>query len=61
MNWSAHAWPPSKSRREIIADPNACYDGAQVTEKTLLHGNNAGLGETRFEAWLIQQATARAG
>ena len=23
--------------------------------------HNAGLGETRFEAWLIQQATARAG
>ena len=49
-----------KDPREVIADPNARYDGAKVTEKTLLPGNNARLGETRFEAWLTQQETARA-
>src|SRR5437899_4285632 len=50
-----------KDPREVIADPNARYSGAEVSEKTLLPGNNARLGETRFEAWLTQSAgTARA-
>jgi uncharacterized protein YbjT (DUF2867 family) len=49
-----------KDPREVIADPNARYDRAKVTEKTLLPGNNARLGETRYEAWLTQQETARA-
>ena len=42
--------------REVIADPNARYDGAKVGQKTLLPGNNARLGETRFETWLAQPA-----
>jgi uncharacterized protein YbjT (DUF2867 family) len=42
--------------REVIADPNARYGGAKVSEKTLLPGNNARLGETRFETWLTQSA-----
>jgi uncharacterized protein YbjT (DUF2867 family) len=41
--------------REVIADPNARYSGAKISEKTLLPGNNARLGETRFETWLFQQ------
>ena len=45
-----------KDPREVIADPNALYSGAKVSEKTLVPGNNAGLGETRFEAWLTQPA-----
>jgi uncharacterized protein YbjT (DUF2867 family) len=45
-----------KDPREVIADPNARYDGAKVSEKTLLPGNDARLGETRFEAWLTQPA-----
>ena len=45
-----------KDPREVIADPNAGYDGAKVSEKTLLPGNNARLGETRFETWLTQAA-----
>jgi len=45
-----------KDSREVIADPNARYDGAKISEKTLLPGNNARLGETRFEAWLTQPA-----
>jgi uncharacterized protein YbjT (DUF2867 family) len=40
--------------REVIADPNARYAGAKLSEKTLLPGNNARLGETRFETWLTQ-------
>ena len=43
-------------RREVIADPNARYSGAKISEKTLLPGSNARLGETRFETWLTQPA-----
>src|SRR5436309_8763605 len=45
-----------KDPREVIADPNARYSGAKLSEKTLLPGNNARLGETRFETWLTQPA-----
>jgi uncharacterized protein YbjT (DUF2867 family) len=40
--------------REVIADPNARYAGAKLSEKTLVPGSNARLGETRFESWLTQ-------
>lgn len=42
--------------REVIADPDALYSGARLSEKTLVPGNNARLGETRFETWLGQPA-----
>ena len=45
-----------KDPREVIADPNARYSGAKVSERTLVPGNNARLGETRFETWLTQSA-----
>ena len=45
-----------KDPREVVADPNATYDGAKVTEKTLVPANNARLGKTRFETWLTQPA-----
>jgi uncharacterized protein YbjT (DUF2867 family) len=45
-----------KDPREVVADPNARYGGARVSERTLLPGNNARLGETRFETWLTQPA-----
>ncbi len=45
-----------KDPREVIADPNARYAGAKLGEKTLVPGNNARLGETRFETWLTQAA-----
>jgi uncharacterized protein YbjT (DUF2867 family) len=47
-----------KDPREVIADPNARYSGAKVTERTLVPGNNARLGQTRFETWLNQSAPA---
>lgn len=46
--------------REVITDPEALYSGAKINEKTLVPGNNARLGETRFETWLAQSAAARA-
>jgi uncharacterized protein YbjT (DUF2867 family) len=45
-----------KDLREVIADPNALYSGAKLTERTLVPGNNARLGEMRFETWLSQSA-----
>jgi len=46
-----------KDSREVIADPNARYSGAKLSEKTLVPANNARLGETSFETWLAQSAT----
>ncbi|HVH86598.1 MAG TPA: SDR family oxidoreductase [Terriglobales bacterium] len=45
-----------KDSREVIADPKALYSGAKVSERTLVPGNNARLGETRFETWLTLPA-----
>jgi uncharacterized protein YbjT (DUF2867 family) len=40
--------------REVIADPQARYYGVGLSERTLLPGHDARLGETRFETWLAQ-------
>lgn len=50
-----------KDPREVIADPAALYSGAKATEKTLVPGNNAQLGEIRFETWLAQSAEQSSG
>ena len=42
--------------REVVADPNALYSGARISERTLMPEKNARLGETRFEVWLTQEA-----
>jgi uncharacterized protein YbjT (DUF2867 family) len=42
--------------REVIADPNALYSGAKISERTLVPGKDARLGQTRFETWLAQSA-----
>jgi uncharacterized protein YbjT (DUF2867 family) len=41
-----------KDPREVISDPRAHYYGIQVSERTLVPGKDARLGETRFEDWL---------
>ncbi len=48
-----------KDPREIVADPNARYGGARLSEKTLVPGNNARLSETRFETWVAQSAAQK--
>src|SRR5262245_42439335 len=40
--------------REVIADPEALYSGARVSERTLVPESDAQLGGTRFEDWLLQ-------
>ena len=45
-----------KDPREVIADPEALYSGANIREKTLVPGDDARLGETTFETWLTRSA-----
>jgi uncharacterized protein YbjT (DUF2867 family) len=45
-----------KDPREVVADPHARYYGVELSERTLLPGNDARLGETRFKTWLTQSA-----
>ncbi len=40
--------------REVIADPHALYYGIKVSERTLIPGDGAQLGRTRFEHWLSE-------
>ena len=42
--------------RTVVADPGAGYFGVEVDDRTLVPGNDAQLGETRFDAWLTQSA-----
>jgi len=44
--------------RHVVADPDARYFGTTLTDDSLLPGENAQLGETRFEDWLDAHATA---
>ena len=46
-------------QRVVVADPQARYFGARLTERDLLPGDGAQLGPTRFDGWLSQQAPSR--
>jgi uncharacterized protein YbjT (DUF2867 family) len=43
------------NQRVVVADPEARYFGARLTERSLLPGDGARLGTTRFRDWLAQQ------
>jgi uncharacterized protein YbjT (DUF2867 family) len=43
--------------RHVIADPDAQYFGTKLADDSLLPGDHAQLGETRFEDWLGAHAT----
>jgi uncharacterized protein YbjT (DUF2867 family) len=45
-----------KDPREVIADPHARYYGVEVSESALVPGDDARLGEMRFDSWLSQPA-----
>ena len=49
-----------KDPREVVTDPKARYYGIEVSEKILLPGDGAKLGETRFETWLTQSVAKAA-
>ena len=42
--------------REVVADPSADYFGTELTERSIVPGDNAQLGATRFEDWLKRAA-----
>jgi uncharacterized protein YbjT (DUF2867 family) len=44
--------------RQVVADPDARYFGTKLAETSLLPGEDAQLGEIRFEDWLGALATA---
>jgi len=44
--------------REVIADPNALYSGALISERTLIPDDGAQLGETHFADWLNSSASS---
>jgi uncharacterized protein YbjT (DUF2867 family) len=46
-----------KDPREVIADPHARYFGTELSERSLVPGDGAQLGETRFEEWLSLSAS----
>ncbi len=48
-----------KDPREVVADPHARYYGVELSESTLLPGDDAQLGQTRFADWL-KHSTFRA-
>jgi uncharacterized protein YbjT (DUF2867 family) len=46
--------------RDVAADPNGGYYGMAVTERTLVPGDDARLGETRLDDWLREAVAAKA-
>ena len=52
------AW---KDPREVVTDARARYYGIELGERTLLPGDDARLGETRFKTWLAQSVAQNSG
>jgi uncharacterized protein YbjT (DUF2867 family) len=46
-------------QRAVVADPQARYFGARLSERALLPGDGAQLGPTRFGDWLSHRAPGR--
>ena len=46
-------------QRVVVADPQARYFGAWLSERALLPGDGAQLGPTRFDDWLSHRAPGR--
>ncbi len=44
--------------REVVADPEARYFGTELSERSLVPGDNAQLGATHFADWLNQSTVA---
>jgi uncharacterized protein YbjT (DUF2867 family) len=42
--------------REVVADPHARYFGTELSERSIVPGDTAQLGETFFADWLSQSA-----
>jgi uncharacterized protein YbjT (DUF2867 family) len=53
-----HGLEARNDPRHVIADPDARYFGTKLSETSLVPGEDAQLGETRFQDWLGALATA---
>ena len=58
IGWGLRAW---NDPREVVADPQARYFGATPRVRMIVPGDDARLGETRFEDWLRLQGPAAGG
>src|SRR5262245_12198748 len=45
--------------REVVVDPHARYFGIELSERSLIPGDDARLGQIRFEEWLRQPVLQR--
>jgi uncharacterized protein YbjT (DUF2867 family) len=52
-----HSLEARHDPREVITDPGAPYFGAELSERSLVPGNDARLGATRLDDWLQRSAT----
>ena len=43
--------------REVVADPQARYFGTELSERSIVPGDSAQLGETRFADWLSRSTS----
>jgi uncharacterized protein YbjT (DUF2867 family) len=50
---------PVGDQRVVVTDAQARYFGARLSERTLVPGDKAELGPTRFDDWLSRQAPGR--
>ncbi len=54
ISWGLNA---RKDSREVIADPHARYFGTELSERSLVPGDGALVGETHFKDWLSRSAS----
>jgi len=43
--------------RDVVADPHARYFGTELSDRSIVPGDDAQLGETRFEDWLSRSTS----
>jgi uncharacterized protein YbjT (DUF2867 family) len=55
-DWVRRALRAAGDQRVVVTDPQARYFGIRLSERTLLPGDGARLGATRFDDWLSRQA-----
>ena len=46
-----------KDQREVVADVHARYFGSELDDRSLLPGDSARIGPTRFPNWLGRPST----
>jgi uncharacterized protein YbjT (DUF2867 family) len=55
-NFVRHGLRAVGDQRLVVADPEARYFGARLSERSLVPGDGAQLGATQFDDWLSQHA-----